>query len=78
MMSLIKESINVFPEIVVVRRQGHLPYSTNNWFESIYQWCEINQINVRFTNQWESDGEIYTCFEVLDEQQRLWFTMRWE
>lgn len=67
-----KPFINVFPEIIVIRRKIlWLPW------EDINQWCSKNNIEYKFYNHWSDEtGECFS-FEIKDEAHRILFKLRW-
>lgn len=76
-----KEYINAFPEIVVLRRKELIPHP--EWQE-IFIWAEAHGLDWKsrstfiFRNHWtDNSGECYS-FEIPDEKIRMMFILRWK
>lgn len=75
-----KESVNVFPEVVCVRHPpdraaGSLAHL--RWADGIRQWATEFNIHYRFLNHWEDEKGHHTNVEVLDPAERIMFILRW-
>lgn len=76
---VMKEVINVFPEIVVVKRLYLI--GEDEWQEMI-DWCKriglVAGETLMFRNHWsDNSGECYS-FEITDEKARMMFILRWK
>jgi hypothetical protein len=72
-----KEFVNVFPTVVVVPiRQPET--ALISWFDNVYKWCEDNGVNLKFMNAWHNEKGEWASFDIPDEQQRFWFTLKWK
>jgi hypothetical protein len=72
---MIKEFVNVFPNIVVLTRSDMI---LGGAWDDIWNWSKEQSINVIFRNHWSDEcGEHYS-FEIEDATQRTWFTLRYK
>ena len=65
-----KEFVDVFPNIVVVRA---------HWsnIHRIKDWCAENHIKYNFKNHWMDDKGTFISMEIPDEKDRVLFMLRW-
>lgn len=78
-----KEYINAFPEIVVLRRAD---YINDQEMNEMWTWAGqvglVWQKTITFKNHWtkgDSDpGGHYYSFEITDEKLRMMFILRWK
>jgi hypothetical protein len=71
---IMSEFVNVFPEIVIIKRPELI--GQHDW-EEMHNWAADMKVKFSFKNHWHNiDGNHYS-FEVKDEQQRLWFALKW-
>lgn len=65
------------PEFVVIPVRDGLTGIFTAYANSIFEWCEIRNINADFIARWTDEKGAFSMWRVDDPGQRLLFILQW-